>query len=186
MKANLKGGYVLIDLASDTIYNDLVEVVNNNKLVVVYDSSQDMNPIMIDTITIDGNNDVILTKGGLTITVEPDNVSIGGQIQPSELHLYQVNILGEIGGSAVEFIMNIYSTKNLPIGNISATDIETINELNLYQETFMRDNNNQVKTIATYEDLFIDNNALEFNFYDDEGESSFNTGSTVVNIAKIF
>ena len=177
------GGYTMLDLATAT-YKDAAAAFNANKPIMVYDNSQ---VYYADTCVYDGDNDAyILTKGGKTITIDSsNNVVSSGDIQ-EKLHLYQIDISGKVGGDNIQFFMNIYSTKNLSTGALSKDDIATIDELNNYTETFMRDCNNNIKTIATYENLFVDNDALEFDFYDDEGESSFATATTQVSITKIF
>lgn len=176
------GGYVILDLQDANVYAQAQNCLLVNKPVMVYDNSQ---VYYADTIILDGTN-IVLTKGGKTITIANDNtITTSGDIQ-EKLHLYQINIYGEVGGDTIDFYMNIYSNKELKTGNLSADDTDTINELNLYQETFMRDSNNYIKTIATYENLYVDNDALEFNFYNDEGETSFATGTTQLKIAKVF
>ena len=186
MKKNLYiGGYSILDLNDTNVYKQALICAEQNKPVLVYD---DPLRYYADTIAIDTDNDnnVIITKGGKTITIANDNtITTSGNIQ-EKLHLYQVRIQGKIGADDVDFRMNIYSNKELKTGEVLPTDLELTYELNKYEETFIYDNNNIIKTIAVYEDIYVDNDALEFNFYDDEGETSFATGTTSVSITKVF
>lgn len=86
MEKYKKGGYTILDLESSTIYADSVKALDSNKPVVVYDTNK---PYFADTIVLDGTN-VVITKGGKTITIANDNtITNVGDIQN---HLYDHNI----------------------------------------------------------------------------------------------
>ena len=70
MEKYKKGGYTILDLESSTIYADSVKALDSNKPVVVYDGTN--KPYFTDTIVLDGTN-VVITKGGKTITIANDN-----------------------------------------------------------------------------------------------------------------
>jgi len=80
------GGYSILDLASTTIYADALGVLKQNKPVLVYD---DPEAYFADTIKL-VNDDVVITKGGKTITINDVNaVSSEGEIAN---HLYSLCI----------------------------------------------------------------------------------------------
>lgn len=70
MEKYKKGGYTILDLESSTIYADSVKALDSNKPVVVYDTNK---PYFADTIVLDGDDNVVITKGGKTITIANDN-----------------------------------------------------------------------------------------------------------------
>ena len=85
MEKYKKGGYTILDLESSTIYADSVKALDSNKPVVVYDTNK---PYFADTIVLDGTN-VVITKGGKTITIANDNtITNVGDIQLKVFGLY--------------------------------------------------------------------------------------------------
>lgn len=100
MKKNLYiGGYSILDLADANVYAQALICAKQNKPVLVYD---DPLKYYADTIAIDTDNDdnVVITKGGKTITItDANSVSSEGEIQPSgsdKIKLLRVS-LGESG-----------------------------------------------------------------------------------------
>ena len=179
-----QGGYAIVSYDDKDIYSKVQSAYTNQKPILFYDDTNTC--YFIDTIKKNNDGDYELTKGGRTFTITDVNSVIAeGNIQ-EKLHLYQILIRGNISDDIISFLMNIYSTKELKEGQLTIDDTDLINELNLYQETFMRDNESHIQTIATYENLYVDTNNLEFNFYDDNGETSFDNGTTSVTISKIF
>lgn len=90
MEKYKKGGYTILDLESSTIYADSVKALDSNKPVVVYDGTN--KPYFVDTIVLDGTN-IIITKGGKTITIANDNtITNVGDIQAKQIHHYDFNM----------------------------------------------------------------------------------------------
>ena len=113
-----KGGYVMINKAQDNVYELATSALTSGKPILWYES--DTECYFIDTITLSGT-DIILTKGGKTITIENDgDITESGSIQPTEKTLYQHSVLikgkdvnyGQL--TAVATILFI-STDNTPI-----------------------------------------------------------------------
>lgn len=78
----MNGGYAMINLASETIYADVVAALASNKPIVVYEATRA--PYYADSVTTSGTN-VVITKGGKTITIANDNtITNVGDIQPIE------------------------------------------------------------------------------------------------------
>lgn len=82
-----KGGYVMINKAQDNVYELATSALTSGKPILWYESNTEC--YFIDTITLSGT-DIILTKGGKTITIESDgDVTESGNIQPSGSILYR-------------------------------------------------------------------------------------------------
>lgn len=82
MKTN--GGYIILDLQDANVYAQAQNCLLANKPVMVYDNTQ---VYYADSIILDGTN-VILTKGGKTITIADDNtITTSGDIQTTTLEL---------------------------------------------------------------------------------------------------
>ena len=80
-----KGGYSILDLTSASVYDDAYKVVDCGKPIMVYD---DNDVYYADTIVLDGTN-VVITKGGKTITIANDNtITNVGDIQLKVFGLY--------------------------------------------------------------------------------------------------
>lgn len=96
------GGYSILDLASATIYKDALALANVDKPILVYPEND--KPVFADTFLIDSDNDlVVITIGGLTITIADDNtITTSGNIQPNTLKLYRHTIT--IGSDKFEII----------------------------------------------------------------------------------
>lgn len=76
-------GYVTLDLASNKIYKESLGAIKSGKPVMIVDAP---NVYFADTIAISGD-DVVITKGGKTITItDANSVSSEGDIQ---VHLYE-------------------------------------------------------------------------------------------------
>ena len=78
-------GYVFLDLTKANVYSKALKVLGTDKPVVIKDGSG--SPYFVDSLTLDGTN-VVITKGGKTITIANDNtITNVGDIQN---HLYQI------------------------------------------------------------------------------------------------
>ena len=81
---NLKGGYILVNKNDANIYASVENALNAGKSILWYENSTTC--YYIDSISKSGD-DIVLTKGGKTITITDANVvTESGDIQN---HLYQ-------------------------------------------------------------------------------------------------
>lgn len=122
MREYKKGGYVILDLESTTIYTDALKAIQAKKPVVVYDEP---NIYFADTIkadTIDDDAVVIITKGGKTITItDVNSVSSEGEIQPS----------GGEGGSSVYVCHFLDESNQVTLTDAQKNElVEKITDLN--------------------------------------------------------
>ena len=77
-------GYVTIDLTSTKIYKESLGAIASGKPIMVVDAPNVYFADTFKTDVVDGDNVVIITKGGKTITINDANaVSSEGEIQPS-------------------------------------------------------------------------------------------------------
>lgn len=100
---NLKGGYLIINKDDANIYAKLQDALTNGKPVLFYEN--DTTCYYIDTIALNGA-DIVLTKGGKTITIEADgDITESGNIQNHLYNYYadsvylQTNDYGDIRGT---------------------------------------------------------------------------------------
>ena len=78
---NLKGGYILINKTDADIYASVEKALTQGKPILWYEDAPTC--YYIDTIAKSGD-DIVLTKGGKTITIETDgDITETGDIQPS-------------------------------------------------------------------------------------------------------
>ena len=90
-------GYVFLDLTKANVYAKALKVLGTDKPVVIKDGSG--SPYFVDSLTLDGTN-VVITKGGKTITIANDNtITNVGDIQN---HLYALTIIS--GDYNISFI----------------------------------------------------------------------------------
>ena len=103
------GGYVMIGKTDNNIYEKSKKVLTLGKPILFYEDAT--TSYYIDTISLDGSDNVVLTKGGKTITIANDNtITESGEIQN---HLYNYyfyiaydNINSDICKISVEFTSN--------------------------------------------------------------------------------
>lgn len=85
-----KGGYVIINKALDNVYELAKNALTSGKPILWYETNTEC--YFIDTLTLSGT-DIILTKGGKTITIESDgDITETGSITPQEKFLYKHSI----------------------------------------------------------------------------------------------
>ena len=114
-------GYVFLDLTKANVYAKALKVLGTDKPVVIKDGSG--SPYFVDSLTLDGTN-VVITKGGKTITIANDNtITSVGNIQN---HLYQyyfdgnddanesifVNVTTSINFDNLSELLNYLTTKD--------------------------------------------------------------------------
>lgn len=101
----LNGGYVMIDKADSNIYAKALGALNAGKPILWYENSTTC--YYIDSISKSGD-DIVLTKGGKTITITDANVvTENGEIQ-SKLYMYRFS--GDDSNN-VTFYIKIVSSK---------------------------------------------------------------------------
>lgn len=92
-------GYVFLDLTKANVYQKALKVLTTDKPVVVSDGSGA--PYFVDSMVVDGTN-IVITKGGKTITIANDNtITNVGDIQN---HLYLLNF--KLSDSECSFIVD--------------------------------------------------------------------------------
>lgn len=142
MEKYKKGGYTILDLESSTIYADSVKALDSNKPVVVYDGTNA--PYFADTISLDGTN-VVITKGGKTITIANDNTitSVGGiNTFTTNIYLYHID-LENLGGTGEFFRFELYSQTDYEI-----TTLDDLKQL-LIDEGYTGADTNDLKNYKT-------------------------------------
>lgn len=86
----MNGGYLMVSKTDTKLYEKLNNALTIGKPVLWYEDENTC--YYIDTITKSGT-DIILTKGGKTITIESDgDITESGDIQVADKHLYKHTI----------------------------------------------------------------------------------------------
>lgn len=161
----MNGGYAMINLVSETIYADVVAALASNKPIVVYEATGA--PYYADSVTTSGTN-VVITKGGKTITIANDNtITNVGDIQPKQQYYYYFDVDdGNItdGQKTVnhymEFISDIKGLEDLEINEFTHLVVNAINSeydnsgdvLNILQFDIYYNSNDNKLRIAVYQD----------------------------------
>ena len=84
------GGYVMLNKADENLYVKAKNALTQGKPILFYEDANTC--YYIDTITLDGT-DIILTKGGKTITIEADgDITENGDIQPHLYNFYKSSV----------------------------------------------------------------------------------------------
>lgn len=115
----MNGGYIMIKASDADIYLEASRALTIGKPILFYEN--DTTCYYIDTITLDGTN-VVLTKGGKTITIANDNtITTSGDIQN---HLYKYfGLYVENGG---KFSFEVISEKNIDFSTITPENVATL------------------------------------------------------------
>ncbi len=171
-------GYVTLDLASNNIYNESLNAIASGKPVMVVDAP---NVYFADTIAISGD-DVVITKGGKTITINDANaVSSVGDIQ-EKTHLYLINLVGEDSdANSLYVFMNLLTLRN---------DLTSENLID-YLKTYLANNKYQIngyngdsQLVYTSLQYFTNNNEFRVDGVNDS-EMAY-TNVSVGKITKLF
>ena len=121
-------GYVFLDLTKANVYQKALKVLTADKPVVISEGTNA--PYFVDSLTLDGTN-VVITKGGKTITIANDNtITNVGDIQN---HLYCNTITASFDDEDEEsgyMYITIYSNEK----------IENINDLKSYIDKYNLNN----------------------------------------------
>ena len=144
-------GYVFLDLTKSNVYAKALKVLGADKPVVIKDGGG--SPYFVDSMALVGTN-VVITKGGKTITIANDNtITNVGDIQN---HLYQYTIMfdGNYNDGAVEttFKLKFISNKS----NITIDDLINNNDvISQYNNNFLCDYSNDgganVYSVGTFQ-----------------------------------
>lgn len=111
----LNGGYVMLDKADSNIFAKASGALKAGKPILWYEDKNTC--YYIDTISKSGD-DIVLTKGGKTITITSANVvTESGNVQT---HLYQ---------HTIKIVTSDYNDVSIIINNTSNDSIDTLEKL---------------------------------------------------------
>ena len=124
-------GYVFLDLTKSNVYGRALKVLGADKPVVIKDGSG--SPYFVDSMALDGTN-VVITKGGKTITIANDNtITNVGDIQN---HLYKMKLyikcLDENQDVAIKGYIYFLANENLTFDEKTSLTNDEIAYLNKY------------------------------------------------------
>lgn len=176
-----KGGYVMINKAQDNVYELATSALTSGKPILWYELNTEC--YFIDTITLSGTN-IILTKGGKTITIESDgDITESGNIQSEKINGYSIDFSV---GTLDHISINIY-TKNIITDAKSFYDslIDKafynacyVNSMDGSVFNYLYYNNNQVSLKGCGPNNTID---LKYDFKNESEIFMFGPGETVPN-----
>lgn len=107
----MNGGYVMIQTSDSNVYTKLKNAITLGKPILFYEN--DTTCYYIDTITIDGDDNIVLTKGGKTITIADDNtITTSGDIQ-NHLYKYAISFSQTNVYSGSRLALYIYTSKKI-------------------------------------------------------------------------
>lgn len=119
----LNGGYIMVSKTDTNIYEKVNKALTLGKPILWYEDETTC--YYIDTISKSGT-DIVLTKGGKTITIEADgDITETGDIQ-NHLYQYYIMINGEIGDNSIYIGFNLSSTINIDIEDMDLDDVKTL------------------------------------------------------------
>ena len=126
----MNGGYVMIKSTDSEIYSKVKKAIEIGKPILYYEN--DTTCYYIDSASIVGT-DIVLTKGGKTITIDNDNnVLSSGDIQ-NHLYLMSLNVqLEDSGNLKCNGNFQFYSPILMEFENKSTLTDDEIEFLNKY------------------------------------------------------
>lgn len=132
-------GYVFLDLTKANVYAKALKVLGADKPVVIKEGSGA--PYFVDSLTLDGTN-VVITKGGKTITIANDNtITNVGDIQN---HLYLIDFRLTSDTAEYDLRITAISTKeNITKDDLSKLDYISIANDNNFSEVYIYNYYNQ-------------------------------------------
>ena len=123
--ATKKGGYLIIDVLALTYSIALESLRCDKPLLIINDSTY--TPYYADGVEIDGSENVIIHKGGRTISVAPDGtITATGSIAPSvsaELYEHSLSFYNDGNGYCV--IMTLFTNDENAITKTTLASILT-------------------------------------------------------------
>lgn len=169
----MNGGYIMIKASDADIYLEASRALIIGKPILFYEN--DTTCYYIDTITLDGTN-VVLTKGGKTITIANDNtITSVGEMYDS-IDNYQIKL--DNSDYSLECHIMI---KNLPYQNNTLLDInselfEYLKNLGIFNGMIFIDTQSE-KIMFVYDTDDEDNYILDLR--DNDGASA--SGNTAIS-----
>lgn len=126
-------GYVFLDLTKSNVYSKALKVLGTDKPVVIKDGQG--SPYFVDSLTLSGTN-IIITKGGKTITIANDNtITNEGDIQIEQFNFNEYvrkgvqftlnNVTND--NVIVKYLQNVDGTPTIITDTINANSAKTIN-----------------------------------------------------------
>lgn len=176
----MNGGYLMVSKSDTNLYNKLNNALTVGKPILWYEDANTC--YYIDTITKDGT-DIVLTKGGKTITVESDGDvnEVGDIIQKNQYYYIFDAADGTIDGTGtltpntyMMFKCNIYNLHHLNKEDIKSFDCIALNSqyadasnnvLNIFKFNIRYDSDND-KVVVSVRFDGSDNNDLDLIFDD--------------------
>ena len=146
----LNGGYIMVSKTDTNIYEKVNKALTLGKPILWYEDETTC--YYIDTISKSGT-DIVLTKGGKTITIEADGDIIEtGKIQSQEKQYYYFDCNdGTISGDGV-ITDNIYMVFVSDIDNLDQLNKEDIKNLYcLALNSHYEDNNGNILNILSFQ-----------------------------------
>ena len=160
---NLKGGYIIISKGDANIYASVENALTSGKPVLFYEDANTC--YYIDTLAKSGD-DIVLTKGGKTITITDSNVVTEvGDIQPILNHYY-IEIEGDDSNTDTrDIIFDFYSFEEIETP-YTVTEFEEINKYIYYCQVGFDDESDKLVANSNY-------SANKYNFTDTDGSSKY-------------
>ena len=180
----LNGGYVMVSKNDTDLYKKLNNALTLGKPVLFYENENTC--YYIDTISLDGT-DIVLTKGGKTITIEADgDITETGNIQ-EKIYKYLINYedlnASDDGtGNSYSVYFQYISKKQLPLYNNETLTQDIANEVVDSYEYMMFCEDNAEDMGYFYSEK-CNNNCFDVRY--DGGEMYIVAGSTI-KIKQIF
>lgn len=160
-----KGGYVIINKALDNVYELANNALTSGKPILWYEDENTC--YYIDTISKSGT-DIILTKGGKTITIENDgDITETGDIQ-NHLYQYYIMIYGELGSNSIYVGFNLSSKININISDMDLDDVKTLIGENRYIANIAYGDTTDYSLSNEVWQVRVNENNLRFSSKDDD------------------
>ena len=175
----MNGGYLMISKNDSDIYAKAQKALVLGKPILFYENSTtcyyidtisggEITTEIVDDEEITSYGDIILTKGGKTITITSANaVSESGDIQPTIPHLYRHYIIIENDGEDTEFVcIVIYNTNSNELIDLEDIDFD-FKKIEGYLYNLTSD------TSVSIANVYVDNNAIVIQNVDDDTLTSY-------------
>lgn len=152
----------MLDVNANDVYTQALACINfkGNKPVLVFDNGD---VYYADTITKSGDN-VIIKKGGKTITITEEEVTSTGNIQPSTLNLYELSYTREVEDTIKDNVRALFlCNKTLTQGQLTQDDLKYLITFNKYNEN----NDGDIQRPTIYYSLMSGNGITAFRYTTD-------------------
>lgn len=153
-------GYVFLDLTKSNVYAEALKVLGTDKPVVIKEDTGA--PYFVDSLTLDGTN-VVITKGGKTITIANDNtITNVGDIQSISYRKKMILTFEHDEENTINLIVFFNENNKNEIAITSATN-ELYNEYVLKNVGIVGLDDNDEQLVAFYASDNINNNTFIVN-----------------------